>query len=284
MFGFFVLADPLVLVLVLVVLGSGSSLPVMLKNTNCCLIIFLDLSEAHFHFSLTLVNCSAVRVSKPSNPLLVGHSASAESKMPFFGDLWREWMLLYPTRSLLLCLLFPVNEWSYRLILLHIFLCLYPCCSTSPVSVAALLRLFVLTGLFRACCLCPLLLWPALWSYCGLALVAGDWTVSVDVQGKASVHQKHAGLWGCGTLLEPSTVRDRRFASALADGFQEQWLLTMPENYWHPFSCFFLNTFLVEIAGYYVYVDYRLSDILSPYLLLLLHLFIFLCPVQECTA
>lgn len=46
--------------------------------------------------------------------------------------------------------------------------------------------LFVLTGLFSACCTLPPppSLWPGLWSYCGLALSVGDWTVRDDVQGK----------------------------------------------------------------------------------------------------
>lgn len=33
-------------------------------------------------------------------------------------------------------------------------------------------------------CISPSSLWPALWSFCGLALCAGDWTVRDDVQGK----------------------------------------------------------------------------------------------------
>lgn len=56
-----------------------------------------------------------------------------------------------------------------------------PClCQYTPV-------LFVLTGHFRICCFgspLPPSLRSALWSFCGLALCAGDWTVRDDVQGK----------------------------------------------------------------------------------------------------
>lgn len=61
---------------------------------GCVISLVCCLSKAHFHISVSLVRLWSCWVSKPSIPSLVGaDSMSAGSKMPFFGDLWRERML-----------------------------------------------------------------------------------------------------------------------------------------------------------------------------------------------
>lgn len=156
----------------------------------CHLIILLvcGLSAAHLCLSVSLVvNCETAAVSKPSVPSLVEsivrqqdlgcpflvisggnecyHNPLSCSFLPL-SAIYKT--LLQPGAQVLTTVFCPPLA-----LLLLVFVPVYSCflfwlASSAPVALCSPLSS----------------LWSALWSYCGLAVCVGDWTVRDDVQGK----------------------------------------------------------------------------------------------------
>lgn len=151
-------------------------------------LLFVESTFPVFCISGKLFGC---RVSKPYIPSLVGKIVRQQDlRCPFLvisggNECYHNPLTLSFPRSLPV----PCQPCKKPLCSLaqNFYTTLF-CPSCSPSSISSIPLPFVLTGLFSACCSVspPLLssLWPALWSYCGLALGAADWTVRDDVQGK----------------------------------------------------------------------------------------------------
>ena len=141
---------------------------------------------AHFHISVSLVNCEAVGVSKPSISSLVKQIMRQQDlRCPFLVISGGSECYHNPLSCSLLSPLFlsPLSHLYFPSVA-------YICTTLSSLLCICASILLFYWPFYAPVALCPPSsslwpsLWPSLWSYCGLALCLGDWTVRDDVQGK----------------------------------------------------------------------------------------------------